>query len=235
MKNKNPKVLIIYSNPSNSSRLRLDKEHRSIDQIIDKLNIDSKSITRLHAASIGDFLAELSKDDFEIVQFSGHGSTSGIYLEAEQIDAGEEVSSKRLASLLKGVSSKLKVAIFVSCFSSDSIPDLAGVAPYLITICGPADDIAAIEFVRRFYESFFQHNSVEIAFETAVRLVGVILEQKNIHALLTRRAKELGEERFLLQAFPTGGDSILVDLTDVEKYIIQLNVTIEEFLYTLTR
>jgi len=76
-----PEMLILYSNPSDTFRLRLDKEHRVIEQIIRNVGIDPRRILRLHAASVTDFIGELPKGDFEIVQFSGHGSSKEGYLE----------------------------------------------------------------------------------------------------------------------------------------------------------
>jgi hypothetical protein len=235
MQQHRPEILILYSNPINTARLRVDKEHRAIDQIIDKFHIDSNRIVRLHATSVTDFIAELQKSDFEIIQFSGHGSTEGIYLETANINQGEVVSAKRVSTLLHGSSPKLKAVIFISCFSASSISDLIDIAPYLITVSGPAEDDAAIEFIRRFYETLFKSDSVELAFETAVRLVGAILERQGIHPVLSRRAKEKGSGRFLVQAFPTSGDSILIDLTDVEEDLPKLKISKDKFLSLLTR
>lgn len=202
---------------------------------MNSLRVPSARLIRLHAVSVSDFIAELQRSDFEIIQFSGHGSTAGVYLEASNIDESEEVSARRVASILRGASSRLKAAIFVSCFSTSAISDLIDVAPYLITVSGSAEDDSAIEFIRRFYEAYFKHNSIEIAFETAVRLVGAILERKGIHPVLSRRAKEKGAGRFLIQAFPVSRDSILVDLTDAEKDLAKVNVSRDEFLSLLTR
>ena len=89
MSNIKSDILILYSNPSDTPRIRLDKEYRVIDKIIERFDIDPRRITRLHATSVNDFVAELQKGDFEIIQFSGHGSGQGIYLESYQIKERE--------------------------------------------------------------------------------------------------------------------------------------------------
>jgi len=235
MPNQQADILILYSNPSDTDRLRLDKEHRAVEQVISDLRLDPRRIQRLHAVSVMDVISALQKNSFDIVQFSGHGSSKGIYLEDELYDEGTEVSAKRMASILKSAHPKLKAAIFVSCFSASSVSELVDAAPYLITVSGPADDDASIEFMRRFYHAYFRSNSVEVAFETAVRLVGAILERQGVHPVLSRRAKVKGVDRFLIQAFPVSGDSLLVDLTEAEKDFKKITLNQDEFLSLLTR
>ncbi len=88
-----PRILVFYSNPSNSDRLRLDKEDRALDLILERRNIHKSLVHKRHATSVKDFARALRDEDYEIVQFSGHGSNEGIYLEKDQLDGGRLVGA----------------------------------------------------------------------------------------------------------------------------------------------
>jgi hypothetical protein len=66
-------------------------------------------------------------------------------------------------------------------------------------------------------------------------LVGAILERQGIHPILSRRAKEKGIDRFLVQAFPVSGDSLLIDLTEAKSDFTKIGINQDEFLSLLTR
>jgi len=128
---------------------------------------------------------------------------------------------------------QLTAAIFMCCFSSSTIEKLIDCAPYLITVFGHANDDAAIEFVRIFYENYFEKESIQQAYYLANFHLG-----ERISTALSRRAIKRTASQVLWQVFPTGyqaGDSILVDLTEAEEDIKRLEVPRETFLSLLTR
>ena len=80
------KILIFLSNPTDSSHLRLDKEHNEIDEALkqskkrDELQIVSKLAVRVK--DLRRTLLELEDNEKAIVHFSGHGTGSkGLVLE----------------------------------------------------------------------------------------------------------------------------------------------------------
>lgn len=107
-------ILILYSNPSDTTRIRLDKEHRAIDQVISKSGINPNILFRCHATSIEDIVHILSNTNFDVIHFSGHGSNNGIYLEKTKENKSELFVSKELAELLKNTQPRLTLAIFMS-------------------------------------------------------------------------------------------------------------------------
>ncbi len=233
--NRTPKVLILFSNPADSARVRLDIEHREIDQVLKELSLDTSFVRRLHAVSVDDFASALQSDDFEVIQFSGHGCPDGIFLERGQIDNGVLVSSQQLAAILRRTSPKLRVLLLLSCFSSSSLGDLAIVAPYVITIAGQVDDEACIKFVSGFYSAYFKNPSVEWAFNVANDLIEYGGYSERIHPVLTRRATIGREARAFCAATIRGGDSVLIDLSKVEGQINSLGIPREAFLSLLSR
>ena len=102
-----PRVLVLYSNPGDSQRLRLDKEHRAIDAVLRELGLDSSVVLRRHAVSVEDFSAAIRSGEFEIIQFSGHGSEEGIVLERQPTGKKELVDASRLTAALSGDAERL--------------------------------------------------------------------------------------------------------------------------------
>lgn len=229
-----PRILIIYSNPPGSQRLRLDMEHRRIDLALQRAGIPSTVVDRLHATSIDDLVSALRSRRYEIVQFSGHGSGDAIYLENTAHSSGVRLSAEKCAQILQETGERIRAAIFLSCYSADALKTLITGAPFLITVYGPADDEAAIEFIGEFYESFFISDSICQAFGRARLLIEA--KSMSLNAVLSRRAEQTSSNRILLHVFPRyGADSIVVDVTDVEPDIQKLGIDRAEFFALLTR
>lgn len=231
-----PKVLIFYSNPQDTSRLRLDKENRALDLILQRLNLPQSTIRRLHATSAEDLARALHEKEYDIVQFSGHGSEDGIYLEDLFHQKSSQISAPQITAILRDASPNLKATLFISCFSAASIPKLIDISPYLVTISNVANDEASIEFISEFYDSYFRHKSIEKAFIAAQTYLSLIKQDGNLNSILSRRAIEKAADHVLFQVFPTGlRDSILIDLTEANQDIQSLSISRDSFLSLLTR
>jgi hypothetical protein len=227
------RVLIIYSNPSDTDRLRLDKEHRAIDEVLSKLQLPQNTVTRRHATTFEDLVKALAEFEYSIIQFSGHGSNQGIYLEGLGGVSGQLITPQQLTRLLSETQPNLKAAILMCCFSADSLPVLIDAAPYLVTVFGPADDNSSINFVRLFYEFYFKNESIETSYLFAQELAS-----SGLQTVLSRRALDEAKGRILFQIFPKGdhfGDTILIDLNDAENDIKELGISRENFLAILSR
>jgi hypothetical protein len=231
------RVLILYSNPADTARLRLDKEHRAVEGVLERANLPNATVRRLHAASVDDIAMALKGQQYEILQFSGHGSPGGFYLESARLDTGELLSPERAAALLRLASPDLKAALFLSCFSASSISHLIEVAPYLITISCQADDDAAIQFVTAFYDSYFRQGSIEQAFSAGLCCLDYLDKGQDLKPVLSRRAQVKGSTRTVIQVFPTrrGDDTLLIDVTEAERAIAALGIARDDFLFLLTR
>lgn len=227
------KILILYSNPSDTERLRLDKEHRSLDEVLEDAHVSRDTIVRLHATRLQDLLNSLSAADYEIVQFSSHGSSLGFFLESDSDSGGSTlVSAEQVANLLNQTQPNLRAAIFLACFSADAIPHLIKAAPFIITVSEGADDDASIRFIRWFYKQYFRSHSIERSFFYAQQM------SRNLNSVLTRRALQETMNEFLVPVIPTGnhiGDCYLVDIREIYEDIQNLGVPKEDFLEILSR
>jgi hypothetical protein len=90
------RVLILYSNPSDTQRLRLDKEHRTIDQLLEKLKLPADTINRRHAVTREDLLGVLSEIKYDIIQFSGHGTGECFCLEGENGLSSQTITAEQV-------------------------------------------------------------------------------------------------------------------------------------------
>ena len=236
MANSEARIIVFYSAPSDTPRLRLDQEHRAMDDVLRELHLEPSLIQRIHATSVEDLTRSLQEKEYEIVQFSGHGSESSIFLEDRHQDTSMAVPAGQIAQILRETSPNLKVAIFMSCYSAESIPDLVEAAPYLVTATGNAVDDTAIVFITQFYNAYLRTGSVEHAFNMAQNFISLVGRTGSLNTVLSRRAVVRGKDRVLFQAFPSGkDDSILLDLTEAESDIASLNIPRDAFLGLLSR
>ena len=120
----------------------------------------------------------------------------------------------------------------MSCYSASSISNLIDVTPYLIAVSGVANDEAAIDFVKTFYEASADEGSVESAF-----FVAHALTEDKLNAVLVRSALEKDRAKQLIRVYRIHGirDPIYVDTTEAEGSLNMLQIPRDEFLSTLTR
>lgn len=232
--NQASRVLVLYSNPGASQRLRLDLEHRAIDTVLAELNLEPLTFMRRHAVTADDFISAIRSGDFEVIHFSGHGAEEGIILEKLPSRESELIDAQRLATVLNTYSPRRRALLFLSCFSSAAISTLTTTAPFVITVTGPAGDDACIQFAASFYRCYLERESIEEAFNFACCQVEFLGLGKDLNAVLSRRVLLQGEGK-MLYAAAAGGDTIYVDISPVEKAIESMNIDREKFLSALGR
>ncbi len=145
-------VLVIYSNPPGTERIRLDKE----DKVFFKLGraFPNVCIDRLHASEVDDIHEVISAKEYDVVQFSGHGSREGMFLCKDDISEAELVSPSRLSLLLQLTEKDPTLVILLSCYSYSLLVDFSLLAPFVVTSRESISDDCCILFVQGFFESF---------------------------------------------------------------------------------
>ena len=88
------KVLVIFSNPPGHVPLRLDKEDRVFAQLAKDYD-KAHTVERQHATEIDDVHTLVTKGNYDVIHFSGHGHQGGLYLDKSDFcsDEGELVSA----------------------------------------------------------------------------------------------------------------------------------------------
>lgn len=229
------RVLLLYSNPLSLDRLRLDKEDKIVSHLA-RNYAQEVHLERLHASEIEDIHILLSSHEYDVIQFSGHGSPDGIYLDkSDMANDGELVSAKRLTSLLAMPQKPPRLVIILSCYSSKNREILAAAAPFVITAIGDVSDAVCLEFVSGFYERLFSGSPIKLAFDHAINL----LNAKNIDCsnfcLDRRRLISKSNSIFIESAPDNQHDTILVNLDKVSEYLDNFDIEREELLHLISR
>jgi hypothetical protein len=223
-------ILIAYSCPADEDRLRLDREHRRVEDAIAATRVSHVAVDRKHATTLDDLARALASRQYDVVHFSGHGNSTGFYLDSETGDAGAFVKAIHLANILHSTQRSLSAILLISCYSSDAAKEFLTAAPYVISINGSADDAAAIDFVGHFYEQYFRTSSIERAFSFANAYV-----DDRLDAILGSSSKSTPPTPRIAVYPSRSRDPIYVDLSQAQPTIDQLDISSDRFLAILTR
>ncbi|MGD1855840.1 MAG: AAA-like domain-containing protein [Leptolyngbyaceae cyanobacterium] len=166
-------ILILTANPSDTSRLRLDKEVREIQEGLDlSSGRDSFEVVSQWATRPDDLRRALLKYTPQIVHFSGHGSGSnGLILEN---DAGKAkpVSSKALSSLFSLFPS-VECVLFNACYSQVQAEAVVEHVNYVVGMTNAIGDQAAVEFAVGFYDALGYGNPVPFAYKVGLSAIAL--------------------------------------------------------------
>jgi len=170
-------ILILAANPTDTSRLRLDKEIRDIEQGLrlathrDKFELKQRLATRAE-----DFRRALLEFKPNYVHFSGHGEgEKGIILE-NTVGEKHLVSGEALAGLFQLFQDTIDCVLLNACYSEVQAKAIAQHIPYVIGMNEAIGDKAAITFAVAFYDSLGAGESVEFAYKlgcNAIQMEGV--------------------------------------------------------------
>ena len=230
------KVLVLFSNPPGcGTHLRLDKEDRILNSLAKRFS-GNVVLERQHASEIDDIHSLLLGSNYNIIHFSGHGSTDGIVLDKSDLDEdGELVSANRLQGLLSIPDEGPTLAVFLSCYSNSSLPALVQSAPFVISAVDSIDDDCCLEFVAAFYERLFDGYAIQNSYEFAVRM----LNSKRVDAsnlrLDRRQLIERDGSRFVESTPDSKRDSILVNLDLVASTLGAFEMPEEELIHLIAR
>lgn len=226
-------VLVIFSNPPDLPRIRLDKEDKIFKQL--EKQFPGVKIVCQHASEIDDVHALITRCEYDVIQFSGHGSSDGIYLEKSDIDCSELVSPTRLQSLIQLAERSPRLVILLNCYSGQSATKLANIAPFVITAIGKIADDACILFVKGFYEFFFKSHSIQASFDHALSLLAVREFPVNTFQL-SRRHPVRHQNSYFVHCYPSPNrDSILVNLDAVTDKLSSFGMSTEELCHLLVK
>ena len=230
------RLLVVFSNPPDQSRLRLDEEDKVITRLARKFE-KTVQVDRLHASEIEDIHELIVDGNYDIVQFSGHGHRQGLCLEKShcQRPVTDFVSADRVVDIVNLARNPVLVVVFLSCYSDSSIDVLSGAAPFVVTSREQVTDDQCITFVRGFYESFFTEPSVKNSFDHAVGLLGVRDLPKETFRLSRRCLTRRGDSLYVESTPDLHKDSILVNLDRVKDRLDKFGISEEELCHLLAK
>ncbi|XCN72046.1 MAG: CHAT domain-containing protein [Candidatus Electrothrix aestuarii] len=197
--NTDKKVLIFSANPKDTSRLRLNKEVREIQDKLSRAKDNRQfTVTLAPAARIHDLQRELLEHEPDIVHFCGHGEEEGILVEDEQGKA-VLVPSNALASLFALCAEHVECVFLNSCHSHVQAEAISQHIPYVIGMQKAVGDDASVEFAAGFYNALGFGKSIEQAFAFGKNAVQLYDLPDHLTPILTqRRVKAKPPEKIVL-------------------------------------
>ncbi|GAA6616709.1 tetratricopeptide repeat protein [Scytonema sp. NUACC26] len=173
-------ILILAANPTDTSRLRLDKEVREIDEGLRRASKRERfRLEQKWAVRQRDFYRAILDYQPQIVHFSGHGTgVNGIVLE-DETDQPVEVNASVLASMFKLFATKgVECVILNACYSEVQAKAISQHVKYVIGMNQEVGDKAAIAFSVAFYDALASGEQMEFAYELGCSVLVNYLEQQ---------------------------------------------------------
>jgi CHAT domain-containing protein len=169
------RILFLAANPLQTSRLDLEEELRSLEQELRGVRFrDSVTLIPRHAVRPDDLLRHVRTDKPTVIHFSGHGSTTGIILRADDGRAYHEVEGNSLRQFLEGRG--VSLVLLNACYSTAHAEALKDVVATVVGTTDAVGDEAARRFATAFYRSLGDGLSVREALrdgKDAVALYGL--------------------------------------------------------------
>jgi hypothetical protein len=169
-------ILFLASNPTDTGRLRLDKEYREINEGLRRSSErDRFTLKSSFAVRVDDLRRNLLDHSPQIVHFAGHDGSGGILVEDDQ-GLAFQVANDALVGLFELCAGQIECVILNACYSDVQAEAIAKHIPYVIGMRAAVSDSAAIAFAVGFYDALGAGKSIEEAFGfgcNAVALKGI--------------------------------------------------------------
>ncbi|MBE9108548.1 pentapeptide repeat-containing protein [Nodosilinea sp. LEGE 07298] len=176
------KILILTANPTDTDRLRLEKEAREIQAGLDRAKQrDRFQISYSLASRPSDLRRALLDHKPKIVHFSGHGGGEDGLAFENNSGKLHLVNTSALAKLFSIFKDEIECVVLNACYSEVQAESISQHIDYVIGMNKAIGDHAAIEFAIGFYDAIGAGRTVEEAFEIGCASI----ELENIPEALT--------------------------------------------------
>lgn len=166
-------ILFVTANPDDTTKLRLTKELKLIEQELQKAKYrDVFTFHKKELATIDDLSDGLLNYNPDFVHFTGHGTEKGIILHTEN-DNTLIINNKSLAQLFKLFSEKLACVFLNSCYSEEQAKVINKYIPNVIGMNDKVPEKPAIAFAKSFYKSIGAGRGLDFSFEFAKISLGL--------------------------------------------------------------
>lgn len=154
MQNSNGKVitvLFLAANPTNTLKLRLDEECRSIQNNIRCAEYrDSVCFKSYWAIQTFDVIQAINETRPTIVHFSGHGTSNGDLIFQNPDGSSKIVSKESITTTISTASDTIRLVVFNSCFSNSQAQNIVKNIEAAIGMSSSISDEAACIFAAVF-------------------------------------------------------------------------------------
>ncbi|MDJ0735928.1 MAG: CHAT domain-containing protein [Nostocaceae cyanobacterium] len=165
-KNQTIKILFLAANPSDTTRLRLDRENRAIDKALRQAEFHDKFEIEQHWAVRATDLQELLlRHQPNIVHFSGHGSSASEIILEDDSGNSHPVSVRALSQLFSVLKDNICCIVLNACYSEKQAKAIAQHIDCVVGMSKAISDKAAISFATAFYQALGYGRDIKTAFD----------------------------------------------------------------------
>jgi hypothetical protein len=170
-------ILLLTSDPTDASRLRIGEELREIQERLqlaklrEKFKLDQRMSVR--PPDISQALLDIQP---HIVHFSGHGTASGSLCFENRVGEIHPIMPDALAALFEQFTDQIRCVLLNSCYSKIQADAISEHIDYVIGMNQAIGDNAAIAFAIGFYQALGAGRTIESAYKLGcvqIRLQGI--------------------------------------------------------------
>jgi hypothetical protein len=180
------KILFLTANPTDSSRLRLDEESRTIDLALRQAEFRDRFEIQQHwAVRVSELQSYLLRHKPDIVHFSGHGSRLGQIILEDNLGNSQPVSERALSTLFSVLKDNIRCVLLNACYSERQARAIVQHIDCVVGMSSAIGDKSAISFAAAFYQALGYGRDVKTAFELGcVQIDLESLDEQSVPKLL---------------------------------------------------
>lgn len=183
------KILFLAANPTDTTRLRLDKESRAIDHALRQSEFRDKFQIQQHwAVQVVDLQGYLLRYQPDIVHFSGHGNEESEIILENSEGRQYSVSPRSLSQLFSVLKDNIRCVVLNACYSECQAQAIAEHIECVVGMSKAIGDNSAISFSKAFYQALGFGRNIKTAFDLGcVQIDLESLDDQDIPRLLSLR------------------------------------------------
>lgn len=172
------RILFLGANPSDTTRLSLDREVREIDlRLLASEHRDTFRIEQSWAVRAADLQACLLRHRPTIVHFSGHGNSAGELLFEDETGTTTAVTPIALRNLFRILRKDIRCVLLNACFSEPQARAIAEHIDCVIGMTTAVEDRSAVAFAGAFYQALGFGEDVHTAFDLGCNQMDLVRMQ----------------------------------------------------------
>jgi len=160
------KLLFLGANPSDTSRIRLGKEVRAIDDVLRKSEFrDQIQLNQHWAVRTSDVQSLLLRHSPHIVHFSGHGNEASEIILEDQNGNSTPVPVHALKQLFSTLKGNIQCVVLNACYSEEQAKAIAEHVFCVVGMATEVEDQSAASFSSAFYQALGYGKDLQTAYQ----------------------------------------------------------------------
>lgn len=161
-------ILFLSANPNETTRLRVDKEFREIQEQLRRSRYRERFHLEIRPAARPSDISQAIQDvEPNIVHFSGHGYKTGDLCFENLTGEPQPVTPQALSNLFELCADHVTCVLLNACYSKTQAEAISQHIPFVIGMNDSVGDDTAITFSTGFYKAMGAGKPVHSAFKWA--------------------------------------------------------------------